>query len=186
MNPLVRYWWALALRGVAAVLFGILAIFWPGITILSLVMVFGAFAIVDGVVLLVAAIRKDGKAHGPMLLIQAIVGIVFGLIALFAPIATAIALVLLIAGWSIVTGVLEILVAIRLRKEIEGEWMLVVSGALSILLGVGLAAIPGMGVVAMAWIIGVYAIVAGVVLIALALRLRGLAQPLATPRTVRP
>ena len=182
MNQLVQYWWVLAVRGLAAIIFGILALFAPGITFAMLVMFFGAFALVDGVFTLIAAIRRSSGEQWWVLLLQAIAGIAFGIIALAAPIATAIALIFLIAAWCIVTGVLEVLVAIRLRKEIEGEWLLAASGVLSILLGIALAVLPGPGLVAITWMIGAYAIAVGVILITLGFKLRKLAHPQHTQR----
>ena len=182
MNQLVQYWWVLAVRGLAAAVFGILALFYPGITFVTLVMFFGAFALVDGVFTLIAAIRRSGREQWWILLLQAIAGIAFGIVALVAPLATAIAMVFLIAGWCIVTGVLQVLVAIRLRKEIEGEWLLATSGVLSILLGIAHAVLPGPGVVAITWMIGAYAILAGIILMTLGFKLRKFAHPQHTAR----
>jgi uncharacterized membrane protein HdeD (DUF308 family) len=178
IEQLARHWWVLTVRGVAAILFGILAFAWTGVTPAALALVFGAYALVDGIFAFVAAWRCSvGSDRWWGLLLRGIAGVLIGVIAFFAPLATVLAAVYLIAGWALVTGVLEIAAAIRLRKEIEGEWLLGLSGALSVLWGIVLAAWPVSGAVVLAWIIGAYAIVAGIVLIALSLRLKNLAQP---------
>ena len=182
MNQLVQYWWVLAVRGLAAVIFGILALFYPGITFVTLVMFFGAFALVDGVFTLIAAIRRSDREYHWVLLLQAIAGIAFGIVALVAPLSTAIAVVYLVAAWCIVTGVLEVMVAIRLRKDIEGEWLLGLSGVLSIVLGIAFAALPLEAMVALTWMLGAYAIAAGIILMTLGFKLRKFAHPQHTAR----
>jgi len=170
-----RNWWVMALRGAIAVAFGVLALFWPGLALTSLVLLFGAFAFANGMLAAWAAFTM-GRRHETWkpFLIEGIAGIIFGLFVLLWPGMTAIALILLIAAWALVTGVVELAAAIRLRQDIEGEWTLALMGALSILLGLLFAIWPGAGLVAVAWIIGIYAIVIGVSMIALALRLQRL------------
>jgi len=175
MVALTRYnWWALAIRGLAAIIFGILAFVWPGVTLTVLVMLFGFYAIVDGVFAIATAIHhsRTGEQRW-MLWLEGILGIVAGLLTLILPGVTALVLLFLIAFWSIVTGVLEIAAAIRLRQEIEGEWLMAVSGIASLVLGFVLLLFPRAGALALIWWIGAYALVFGVLLLALAFRLRG-------------
>jgi uncharacterized membrane protein HdeD (DUF308 family) len=170
---LARNWWALVLRGVLDILFGIAAFAWPGITFTALAILFGAFALVDGCFAIAAA--AVGRPQGMpwwALLVEGILGIAVGAITFFYPGLTVLALLMMIAAWAVATGILEIVAAIRLRSEIRGEWLLALSGALSIVLGIALVAYPGPGIVAVTWMIGAYAITFGVLFIALGLRLR--------------
>src|SRR5579875_2673260 len=161
---LAKNWWALALRGIAAILFGIIALFWPGITLNALIIVFGVYA-------LVAAVRAvEHHQRWGALLLEGIVSILAGLIALFAPLAAALAFLYVFIAWTLITGVLEIAAAIKLRQHIRGEWLLALNGVISILLGLFLAAYPGIGLIGLVWCIGVYAIIFGVALVALGLR----------------
>jgi uncharacterized membrane protein HdeD (DUF308 family) len=171
MFTLARYWWAVALRGLLAVLFGLAAFFWPGITLVTLVFLFGAYALVDGVFALVSAFRADDRWP---LLFEGVVGIAAGVVAFVWPGITALALLYLIAAWAIITGILEIVAAVRLRKVIENEWLLALGGVASIILGVILVVAPGAGALGLVWAIGAYAILFGIALIALGFRLRGL------------
>jgi len=172
IGELPRHWWVVALRGLAAIVFGILAFVWPGITLAVLVLLFGAYAIVDGVLALYAAVRSGGKGVWAPLF-EGIVGIAAGLVAFFLPGLTALALLFVIATWAILTGVMEVITAVRLRQVINNEWALILSGVLSVIFGLVLVAQPGAGALAVVWIIGIYAIVFGVALLALAWRLRG-------------
>ena len=170
---LARNWWAIALRGVAAIIFGILAFVLPGITLAALVLLFGAYALVDGVFSLVAAIRgRGGDAPWWALAIEGVAGVAAGLITFFLPGLTALILLYVIAAWALVTGVLEIVAAVRLRKTITNEWWLAGSGVLSVAFGVFLALFPGAGALALVLWVGAYAIVFGALLVALAFRLR--------------
>jgi uncharacterized membrane protein HdeD (DUF308 family) len=164
-------WWALLLRGVAAVIFGILAFIWPDITFTALVLLFGAYALVDGVFGLVGAFRTQGNRRWALLL-EGILGIAAGLVAFLWPGAASFALIFIIAGWAVATGILEILAAIRLREEIEGEWVLFLSGLLSVAFGILVALWPAAGLVAVTWMIGAYAVLFGILLIVLGLRVR--------------
>jgi uncharacterized membrane protein HdeD (DUF308 family) len=171
---LSRNWWALALRGLAAVLFGILAFAWPGITLFVLVVFFGAYMLVDGIFAIVAAVRAAGDgARWWLMLLEGILGVAVGLVAFFWPGLTALALLYLIAAWAIVTGIMEIAAAIRLRREVVGEWALILGGALSVLFGALLVVIPARaGLLSLTWLIGAYAVVFGVLQVVLAFRVR--------------
>ena len=174
LRTLGRNWWALALRGVAAILFGILAFAWPGITLFVLVLFFGAYMLVDGIFAIVAAVRVAGEEdRWWLLLIQGILGVLAGLVAFFWPGLTALALLYFIAAWAIVTGIMEIVAAIRLRQEIEGEWALGLSGLLSVIFGILLVVLPApAGLLSLVWLVGAYAVATGVLLLILAFRVR--------------
>ena len=173
LASLAENWWLLLLRGIASIAFGVLAFIWPGATLLTLTWLWGAYAVVDGVLALSAAIT-GGSEVAPRwwLAVVGIAGIVAGPVAFFWPGLTALVLLMFIASWSIVVGVMKIAGAIQLRKEIEGEWLLVLSGLLSIAFGVILMVQPDAGALAVVWIIGWYAILAGCVGIGLAFRLK--------------
>jgi len=163
-----RRWWMLLLRGITAVLFGLLAFAWPGLTIVVLTAVFAAYALVDGMLALVAGIQ----ARWWSVAIFGAVGVLAGLIAFLAPGLTALTLLFLIAAWAIVRGVLEIAAAIHLRKAISNEWMLIIGGVCSVVFGLILFAQPGSGALAVIWIIGAYSLVIGIFLIILSLRIK--------------
>ena len=182
---LARNWWALALRGVLAVLFGIMAWFWPDITLRVLVLLFGAYALVDGVFALIAAVSGASEGRRWTLLLEAVAGNAAGVLTVVWPDLTALALLYVIAAWAIITGVFEIIAAVELRRVIEGEWLLALGGLASILFGVLLIVFPGEGALALTWMIGTYAVIFGIVLIVLGLRLRDLADRLPPDRTVR-
>jgi uncharacterized membrane protein HdeD (DUF308 family) len=168
-------WWAMALRGVAAIVFGILAFVWPHITLTALVFLFGAYALVDGAFAIVAGIKSHGEyKRWGLLLLQGILSVAAGVFAFMVPAMTAFILLVLIASWAIVTGIFQIAAAIQLRKHIKGEWLLALGGIGSILFGAILLFYPAAGALAMIWIIGTYAIVFGCLLVALGFKLRGL------------
>ena len=175
---LARNWWVIALRGVIAIVFGVITLLLPGVTLAALMLLFGAYALVEGILNIVAAIRdrRGGRTSGALLL-EGMVSIAAGLITIVVPGVTALALLYLIAAWAIITGVLEIVAAVRLRKVIRHEWWLALSGALSVILGVLMMIAPAAGALAVVLWIGAYAIVFGVLLVALAFRLRGLLEP---------
>jgi uncharacterized membrane protein HdeD (DUF308 family) len=173
LHDLSKHWWLLLLRGIAAIVFGVLAFMWPGLTLLTLVILYGVFAIADGVFALVAAFGPTSRDVPKWwLVLTGILDIGAGLIALFWPGITALVLIVFIGAWAIVRGVMEIIAAVQLRKEIEGEWLLVLAGVLSVLFGLGVLIYPGAGALALAWLIGIYAIAIGAVMVMLALRLR--------------
>jgi uncharacterized membrane protein HdeD (DUF308 family) len=170
---LARNWWVLALRGLIALLFGVMALAWPGITLTVLVLLFGAYVLVDGVFAVVAALNAPkGYSRWWVLLVEGVVGVIVGALTFFWPAMTALVLLYFIAAWAIITGALEIAAAIRLRKAIGNEWLLVFGGALSILFGLMLMLMPVAGALAVVWLIGIYAVLFGVLLLALAFRLR--------------
>jgi uncharacterized membrane protein HdeD (DUF308 family) len=166
-------WWTVALRGVAAILFGLVTLVSPVSSLFALVLIFGLYALVDGSFNLSTALRA-GPLEGPRwaLIVEGVASLVAGLAAFVWPGITAIALLYVIAAWAVSTGAAEILAAVRLRKQLRGEWLLVVAGMLSIAFGVVLFARPGLGALAVVLWIGAYALVFGVLLLALALRLR--------------
>ena len=172
VHALAKNWWLLLLRGIAAIVFGVLAFAWPGLTILTLILFYGAFALVDGVLAVVAAIT--GGAPGPRwwLAIVGLLGIAAGLMTFLMPGLTALVLLFFIAGWAIATGVFQIIGAIKLRKEIDNEWLLILGGIISVLFGVSMFMAPGAGAVALVWVIGAYSVVTGAILVALAFRLK--------------
>jgi len=172
VDVLSRNWWVFLLRGLAGILFGIITFVAPGISLAALVLVFGAYAFADGVLAIVAAVRRRGEARWGMLLLEGLVGIAAGVVTLLWPGITAITLLYLIAAWAIVTGVLELIAAVRLRKEIKGEWLLALGGAASIAFGVLVALFPGSGALALVLWIGAYALVFGALLVVLSFRLR--------------
>jgi uncharacterized membrane protein HdeD (DUF308 family) len=166
-------WWALALRGAAALLLSLVAFTLPGATLAAIVLIFGVYAITDGLFTIVAAVRglRRHERWGAMFA-QGIAGVAAGLIAILWPAIGALALTYLVAGWALVTGALEIAAAVKLRRVVKGEWLLILSGFLSIVLAVLLALFPGVGMVVLAWWLGAYAFAYGVIGLALALRVR--------------
>jgi uncharacterized membrane protein HdeD (DUF308 family) len=183
-SVLVRNWWALVLRGVLAVLFGLIAFAMPGITLAVLVLLFGGYAVADGIFAIIAGIRAAGRRERwwPFVL-EGILDLFAGLVAFVVPLATALALLYVVAFWAVVTGVLRIIAALRLRKEIQGEWLLVLSGVLAVIFGVLLVARPALGLVTLVWLIGAYAIVVGIALIGLGFWLRGHRGPVGAARS---
>jgi uncharacterized membrane protein HdeD (DUF308 family) len=170
---LARNWWALALRGLAAIIFGIVAWIWPDLTVTALVILFGAFVLVEGAFDVATALTTRNRDDRWPLLLQGIAGIAIGVVTLVWPDITALTLMYLIAAWAILTGIFEVIVAIRLRREISGEFLLGLAGVASILFGIAIAIFPGSGAVALVWLIGIYAIAFGILLLILAFRLRG-------------
>jgi uncharacterized membrane protein HdeD (DUF308 family) len=174
LHALARRWWLLSLRGVAAIVFGILAFIWPGLTLVTLVLLYGAFALVDGVIALAAAFSGVGKPVPTWwLVVVGLLGIGAGIVTFLWPGMTAILLVMFIGAWAVLHGFFEIIGAIRLRKEIDNEWMLILSGLLSVLFGAFVLIAPGAGALALIWAIGAYTIMFGILFIAFSLRLRG-------------
>ena len=179
MDNLVRVmadnWWVALLRGIAAILFGLMALIWPGLTVYALLIVFGAYAVFDGVMAIIVGFqRKSDDDSWWSWALDGFLSIVIGLMALFWPEATALAFVIWMAAWAVVAGIFRIIAAIRLRKEIEGEWALGLSGLLMVIWGVLMALIPAAGLLSLAWQIGVFALLIGGVMVVLSFRLRGM------------
>lgn len=177
-SSFARNWGAVALRGILTILFGILVLVWPEISLVLLIAFFGVFALIGGILALFAAFRGRQADEGwaIFLALEGLVGIAAGVIAFLWPRITAVALVYLIAFWAIARGIFEIISAVQLRREIENEWLLGLASLLSIGFGVLLAIWPGPGLLAILWIIGIYAIVLGVLQVFLAFRLRSWQQ----------
>lgn len=172
-NSLSRNWGWIVVRGIAALIFGVLAWALPGITLTALVLLWGAYALADGIIALIAAfrIRDRGKPFWALVVVG-ILGVAAGILTLIWPGMTAIALLAFIAAWSLVMGVFQIIAAVRLRKSIKNEWLLGLSGLLAVIFGVLMFINPGAGALAVVWVIGAYVIVFGVLLIALGLKVR--------------
>ena len=172
VNTLARNWWVVLLRGIAGILFGIGTIFAPGISLLVLVLMFGGYALADGILAIVSAMRGGGDDRWWVLLLQGLAGLGAGVVTVLWPGITALALLYVIAAWALVTGGFELAAAIRLRRVIHHEWLLALSGIASIVLGVVLMLAPGDGALALVLWIGAYALVSGTLLTVLAFRLR--------------
>lgn len=168
-------WGWVVLRGVVAVLFGVMAVAWPGITLAAFIIFWGAYALADGIFALVAAwqVRDEGRPFWALIVVG-LLGIAAGVVTFMWPGMTALALLMVIAAWAFVMGIFQIVAAIRLRKVIEGEWLLGLSGVVSVLFGVLMVMNPGAGALAMLAVIAGYAIVFGVLLIVLGFRLKSL------------
>jgi uncharacterized membrane protein HdeD (DUF308 family) len=167
-------WWALVLRGLLAVLFGLAALFWPGLTLVVLVYLFAAYALVDGIFAIAASFRPSARhTRGWWLLVEAVMGILTGLVAFFWPGITALVLLYVIAAWFVFTGASRIAAVISHRRGAGNEWLIGLSGVLSIIFGIILAFLPGVGLLSLTWLIGIYALVFGILLIAFGFRVRG-------------
>ena len=185
VQNLAANWWALALRGGLAVLFGVLAFATPGVTLVTLLWLFGAYALIEGVCNLIAAVRGHGQQPWWTLVLEGVISVGAGVVAIALPGVTAIVLLYVIAARAVVMGVFEIAAAIRLRARIEHEWWLGLSGALSVVFGVLMMAFPGAGALAVMLWIAAYAVIFGALLIALALRLRAFHRRLAGTPVIR-
>ncbi len=174
-----KYWWVVLLRGILSILFGLAVWFFPGLTLATMVIVFGAYALVDGIATIFYSLSsrstdKDWTGH----LIEGILGVLFGVVVLtwpeLATLTTGLTLVIVIAVWAVVTGIMQIVAAIRLRKEIDNEFWLGLSGLISVIFGLYIFRFPVGGALAIAWLIGIYAVAFGVMFIMLAFRLRNM------------
>jgi uncharacterized membrane protein HdeD (DUF308 family) len=156
----------MALRGIIAVLFGIAALVWPGLTIFALIYLFGAFSLIEGIITVFASFRvRQLQRYWWVTLIEGLIGIIIGVIAFASPKLTAIALLFLIATWAILTGVFEVVGAFSGHRPAELEWAMGIAGALTILLGILLIAQPGAALLTIVWLVGIYAIIWGLVLL---------------------
>lgn len=173
IERLAEGWWVFLIRGIAAIIFGIAAFIWQGLTLAVLILLFAAWVLVDGIFGLIYAIRNRARLdHLWIWILEAILGIVVGILTFFMPGITALVLLMFIAAWAIVGGILRIIAAFQLRKQITGEWLLILGGALSVLFGILLVAMPGAGIISVVWLIGLYSVLFGVILIGLAMRLK--------------
>lgn len=171
-SQLARNWGAVVLRGVAAIIFGILAFIWPGITLLALTFLFGAYAFVDGTFALYSALFKRIEPQRGWIVLEGLIGVIVGVLTLLVPGLTAFTLVLVIGFWAIATGIFEIMAAMELQRQIRNEWLLIISGVLSVIFGVLVLSSPGAGALGIIWIIATYALIFGILLVGLGLRLR--------------
>ncbi len=178
-----RDWWVFAIRGITALVFGILAFIWPETTLSVLVFLFGAYVLVDGVALLIALVRGDAAArrHAWAVAIMGVLGIVFGVVTFAWPGLTALSLLYLVAFWAIATGGFQVIAAIALRRELEGEFWMALGGVASIVFGVLLIAFPGDGLITLVWLVGLWSVVFGVSSLSLAYRLHAIDATLAKP-----
>ncbi len=174
VRALSQHWWVVLLRGVLAILFGVMAWAWPGVTLAVLVLIWGAYALTDGIFEVLAGIR--GKWGS--LVVLGLLGIAAGVVAFVWPGITAITLIWVFAFWAIVAGILQVSAAIRLRREVRGEWLWIVSGAFTVLLGVLLLLNPGAGALSITWLIGSLAVAWGILLVVLAFKLKRLGTSL--------
>ena len=175
---LVTSWWAMVVRGMIGIALGITAFLWPAITLRVLVLLFAGYAIIDGVLAFAGATQaRRARQQSGFLALEGAVGLLAGAITLARPTITTTILVYVIAAWAILTGILEIGAAIRLRQTIQGEWLMAFFGLMSVMFGIAIAVAPALGALAIALWIGAYAFASGVVLMALGFRLRNQAHP---------
>jgi len=177
-KSLSQNWWLVVLRGVLAILFGVLAFIWPAITWLTLIVMFGVYAIVDGIIAIISGLSRTKESpRWWTFLLEGLLGIGAGVVALIWPGLTSLVLIYMIASWAVITGILEIAAAVRLRNEISNEWVLGLGGLVSIGLGVLLFFQPAAGGLAIIWTIAAYALIFGVLLVILGFRLRNWKTP---------
>ena len=183
LGLVARDWWVFAIRGIAALVFGILAFIWPETTLTVLVFLFGAYVLVDGLALLVVLVRGDAAArrNAWAVAIMGVLGIVVGVATFVWPGLTALTLLYLVAFWAIATGVFQVIAAIALRRELEGEFWMALGGVASIVFGALLIASPGDGLITLVWLVGLWSVVFGVSNLSLAYRLHGIDATLAKP-----
>lgn len=175
LERLTAHWWLPVVRGIVAILFGILAIAWPHETLVVLILLFGAFCFVDGIFAIVLAVRyATHHERWAVLLLEGVLGVLIGLLAYAAPAAIALFFIYFVAGWAIITGIFEILAAFRIRQSVAGEIFMILAGILSIVLGLLISVFPAIGLLAWIWVIGIYAIFFGGLMIGFGIRLRGL------------
>ena len=172
-SMLQRSWWVLLVRGLAAIAFGVLTWMQPGVSTVALLVIFGAYVFVDGVLGVYAAIKgRQQSRHWWVILIWGLVGVLVGVMTFINPTITGLVLTIYIGVWAIITGVMQIIAALRLRKEIEGEWLLILSGLISVIFGGFVISQPLAGMMAMVWVIATYAVIFGVLMVVLAFRVK--------------
>lgn len=166
-------WRLYVLRGILAVFFGLMALFWPGLTLDLLILVFGFYAILEGILAIITAfLRRERSSYWWLLFLEGLTGMAIGVFALLWPALTAIVLLVFIAAWALLTGSIEIAAAVQLRKQIKGEWLLGTSGILSILIGLILLVNPSSGALALVWVIGLYAVLFGSLMVILGVKVK--------------
>jgi uncharacterized membrane protein HdeD (DUF308 family) len=187
LGQLARNWWVFVLRGIVAILFGVLAFLRPGITLEALILLFAFWALFDGIFALIGSIgAAEAKEPWWPLVLIGLLGIAAGILTFRYPGVTALALLLVIAFWSILRGIIEIVAAVRLRELIQGEWWFILGGIASIAFGVLLVMYPESGLLAVVWLIGLFAVIFGITQIMLGFRLKGVAAELpAAPAAAR-
>jgi uncharacterized membrane protein HdeD (DUF308 family) len=185
LDMIARNWWMLLIRGVAAVVFGIAVIVWPGLSLNVLVVVFAAYLFVDGIFAVVTAVSRRDYGRWWLLALEGVIGILAGLAAFLFPGAAVLTFFYIVVFWAISTGVMEILNAIELRKQIDNEWMLILSGVVSILWGILMLAYPGAAILTLLWLFGIAAVVFGALMILLAFRVRNLGSGSTPMRAAR-
>jgi len=184
LTQLSRNWWHFAVRGVLAILFGVLTLVWPKSAITALVLLFGAFVLVDGIVAVVSGIQlRQYFKYWWALLLEGLAGIAIGIMTFISPNTAALVLLYFIAAWAILTGIFEIVAALEFRNLIPGEWATFIAGLLSVVLGIMLFVYPSAGAVGLIWAIALYAIAFGIMEIVFAFRLRGLGRELEPKQT---
>lgn len=174
MSILAKKWWVLVLRGVLAILFGVVAFLWPGITAAWFILLFGAYALLDGVSHLVGAFRGAPGASRLWLVVGGIVSIFAAIVVFARPALSGLFLFYLVATWAVAVGVAQIFAAIQLRRVVQGEWLLVLAGILSIAFGIFMFARPAAGLLSVVWVIAFYAVLEGILLVTVGFRLRSL------------
>jgi uncharacterized membrane protein HdeD (DUF308 family) len=182
LGLVARDWWVFAIRGIAAIVFGILAFIWPVTTLAVLVFLFGAYVLVDGVALLVSLIRGDALArrHAWAVGIMGLLGIIAGIITFAWPGLTAVSLLYLVAVWAIAMGTFQVVAAVALRRELDGEFWMGLGGVASVVFGALLIVFPGAGLLSLVWLVGIWSLVFGVSSLGLAYRLHGISAALPT------
>lgn len=173
LQGMARNWWMLIVRGIAAVLFGIVVFVSPNIALTALVLLWGAYTLVDGIAAFMVGVQgRQGNNHWWITVLEGLVGVITGILTFLWPNITALLLLYIIAGWAIITGILKIMSAIQLRREIRGEFWLGLGGAVSLLFGVLLVVSPEAGILSLLWLLAIYSIMFGVALVLLGLRMR--------------
>jgi uncharacterized membrane protein HdeD (DUF308 family) len=182
IRAISKYWWVFTIRGLLAIAFGLAALFWPTLTIGVMVLLFGLFALFEGGLAIITSFGKGDEKGGWTFLFEGVVGLLVCVIVLLGssigsilwPEVAAVMLVYYIAGWAILAGLFKTITAIRIRNEVKGEWVLGLSGSISILVGLILILRPGAGILAVAWLVGIFAIILGTCLTLLGMKFRGM------------
>lgn len=180
LSMVARDWWVFAIRGIAAIVFGVLAFMWPAATLAVLVLLFGAYVLVDGVALLVSLVRGEpiARRHAWSVGIMGVLGILAGIGTFVWPGLTALSLLYIVAVWVIAMGTFQVVAAVALRRELDGEFWMALGGVVSVVFGALLIAFPGEGLLSLVWLVGIWSVVFGVSSLGLAYRLHGISSAL--------